>query len=213
MVPPQSSSSPTVAIAVGALVGGLVAGALVAGAGFWFIFRRQRRSAPSSEFLLARNVAQSSRYNRDLTDFTGNYTDASLPLRSYHQQTASDRSMNSLPVSARDLPYQIEPFTLSTAPSDAQVPLLTPVSDAPPRTPISPGYDANGSEARQQHVYVVHHDGGGPPVTVYTDDGAEVTELPPSYADNRSLGPRQRRQPGETPRKPRRGNASQPSSG
>ncbi|KZV76921.1 hypothetical protein PENSPDRAFT_645679 [Peniophora sp. CONT] len=199
----DDSGTPTVAIAVGALAGGIVAGALIGGLGFWFYSRRQKRSAPSSEFLLAHN-ARSSQYT---SSFDPSATDASLPLRPYHQQTASDRSMNSLPVSARNLPYQIEPFTLSTAPSDAQVPLLTqPGSDAPP---ASPGTE----EARRQHVYVVHHDGGGPPVTVYTDDGAEVTELPPSYADNRAAGPRQRRQPGETPRKPRRGNTSQPSSG
>ncbi|VDC01960.1 unnamed protein product [Peniophora sp. CBMAI 1063] len=211
----DDSGKPIVAIAVGALVGGIVAGAVFAGVGFWFYSRRQKRSAPSSEFLLAHNAARSSQYSHHFSD--PSQTDASLPLGPYHQQSASGRSMNSLPVSARNLPYQIEPFTLSTAPSDAQVPLLTrPTSDVP-TTPISPGagggagHEATGSESsRRQHVYVVHHDGGGPPVTVYTDDGAEITELPPTYADNRERGPRQRRQPGETPRKPRRGNTSQP---
>lgn len=58
------------------------------------------------------------------------------------------------------------------------------------------------------HVYVVHHDGGRAPVTVYTDDGAEVVELPPRYTDDRREGreanPVERpRQPGSVPRKPR----------
>ena len=30
-------------------------------------------------------------------------------------------------------------------------------------------------------VYVVHHDAGRAPVTVYTSEGAEVIELPPHY--------------------------------
>lgn len=36
-------------------------------------------------------------------------------------------------------------------------------------------------------VYVVHHDAGGAPVTVYTRGGrTEVVELPPSYIDRPS---------------------------
>lgn len=34
-------------------------------------------------------------------------------------------------------------------------------------------------------VYVVHHDGGRAPVTVYTSDGAQVVELPPRYPADR----------------------------
>lgn len=33
-------------------------------------------------------------------------------------------------------------------------------------------------------VYVVHHDAGRPPVTVYTADGTEVVELPPRYNES-----------------------------
>ena len=32
-----------------------------------------------------------------------------------------------------------------------------------------------------RNVFVVHHDGGGAPVTVFTDAGTEIVELPPSY--------------------------------
>lgn len=35
-------------------------------------------------------------------------------------------------------------------------------------------------------VYVVHHDGGRAPVTVYHEDGTEVVELPPRYAGSSS---------------------------
>ncbi|KAL7416725.1 hypothetical protein BDY24DRAFT_412219 [Mrakia frigida] len=37
-----------------------------------------------------------------------------------------------------------------------------------------------------RNVFVVHHDGGGAPVTVFTDEGTEIVELPPSY---RNAGP------------------------
>lgn len=37
------------------------------------------------------------------------------------------------------------------------------------------------TERASSHVYVVHHDGGGAPISVYTEDGAEVVELPPRY--------------------------------
>lgn len=217
-------------IAIGSLFGGIVAGALVAGLGSWLYVRQRRRSAPSREFLLARNAALSPQHSHNLTDLDLNDSTLPLlplrPLRSY-------RSMNSGLVLARNLPYEIEPFTLSpTSPSDEQVPHPTPTTNAPhptpttnapPPTPISPlspgagsaGTEADGSEARRQHVYVVHHDGGGPPVSVYTADGAQVTELPPSYAANRPSGPRQRSQRGrgETAIKPRRGHTAQPSSG
>ncbi|KAJ3556315.1 hypothetical protein NM688_g2097 [Phlebia brevispora] len=39
------------------------------------------------------------------------------------------------------------------------------------------------------HVYVVHHDAGRPPVTVYTADGTEVVELPPRYNESAPSGP------------------------
>lgn len=60
-------------------------------------------------------------------------------------------------------PYDIEPFQM-------------PGENArPPPTPMSE------NRRSQQQVYVVHHDGGQAPVTVYTDTGTEVVELPPRY--------------------------------
>jgi hypothetical protein len=46
----------------------------------------------------------------------------------------------------------------------------------------SPDPGAGDSPARDsRQIYVVHHDSGSAPVTVYTADGTEVVELPPSY--------------------------------
>ncbi|KAG8934998.1 hypothetical protein FRC02_008749 [Tulasnella sp. 418] len=38
--------------------------------------------------------------------------------------------------------------------------------------------------AAGSHVFVVHHDGSGAPVTIFTDQGSEVVELPPLYSGN-----------------------------
>ena len=54
----------------------------------------------------------------------------------------------------------------------------------PPRRALTPE-SRSGSQ-----VFVVHHDGGRPPVTVYAADGTEIVELPPRYIDSgSSAGP------------------------
>jgi hypothetical protein len=49
------------------------------------------------------------------------------------------------------------------------------------------------SDASGHQVYVVHHDAGRAPISVYTPEGANVVELPPSY------GPRGSAEPPGTP--------------
>lgn len=73
--------------------------------------------------------------------------------------------------------YLVEPF-LPEGPA-------SPTRNSAPPAPTSAysNTQSDGSASGTQpnpHVYVVHHDGGGPPVTVFTS-GAGVTELPPSY--------------------------------
>lgn len=41
----------------------------------------------------------------------------------------------------------------------------------------------------RSQVYVLHHDGGRAPVTVYNREDAEVVELPPSYSRNSGAEP------------------------
>lgn len=120
--------------------------------------------------------------------------------------------------------YLVEPFM--PEPSGPAVPTSpTQHSSTQPPGPTS-AYsntqsDGSGSGPQQTpHVYVVHHDGGGAPVTVFTG-GATVTELPPSYvgrnderplpqqpgsSSSNSFDPADRRpRPGPTPRKPQPG--------
>ncbi|KAJ3801146.1 hypothetical protein GGU11DRAFT_276427 [Lentinula aff. detonsa] len=83
---------------------------------------------------------------------------------------------NSLHRSASGTEYQIEPFVM-------------PERNAGPLSPSSDGQQgsaANEANAQSRSVYVVHHDGGRAPVTVYHEDGTEVVELPPRYIDGAS---------------------------
>ena len=85
--------------------------------------------------------------------------------------------------------YHVEPFVLPSEDSRS-----TPTPRVSTDIPPSPGPRSKpdpqaGSSSRPVHsttqhsnqVYVVHHDGGGPPVTLYTSGAAEIVELPPGY--------------------------------
>jgi hypothetical protein len=114
--------------------------------------------------------------------------------------------------------YLVEPFIPeSSNPANPTSPTL------PTSTSAYSNAQSDGSGSGTQptpHVYVVHHDGGGAPVTVFTG-GAAVTELPPSYvgrSEDRPLpqpGPGgssnndptdRRSRPGPVPRKSQLGN-------
>jgi len=107
--------------------------------------------------------------------------------------------------------YLVEPFLPEAANS------TSPTQQTGPTSSYSNAQsEGSGSGTQPAHVYVVHHDGGGPPVTVFTG-GAGVTELPPSYigrsqeqlpaGGSGGFNPADRRpRPGPTPRKPQPGN-------
>jgi hypothetical protein len=143
---------------------------------------------------------------------------SSHPQPSREVMTAGGRPVGS------GLEYIVEPFAMPTASSDPTVPLIpgsVPSSASPPDATSATGSDPQEQSAtsagRRQNVYVVHHDGGRAPVTVYTEEGAEVVELPPRYPAGSTSEPSsrggsetaptressQRREPGTVPRKAR----------
>ncbi|KAL1663900.1 hypothetical protein GGF50DRAFT_127618 [Schizophyllum commune] len=68
--------------------------------------------------------------------------------------------------------------SLSLSPSSSAFPgTSTGATDSTPR-PFSP---ADTPRPNGQNLYVVHHDGGAAPVTVYHGDDTRVVELPPRY--------------------------------
>ena len=85
--------------------------------------------------------------------------------------------------------YHVEPFVLPSKGSR-----ITPTPRVSTDIPSSPGprskpdpqagsssQPVHSTAQRSNQVYVVHHDGGGPPVTLYTSGEAEIVELPPGY--------------------------------
>lgn len=73
----------------------------------------------------------------------------------------------------------------SVASPSSTAPPNTPPAPAPPNMPLVPPQRPLSSEVRgHSQVYVVHHDSGRAPVTVYGPDGTEVVELPPRYVDS-----------------------------
>ncbi|KAG7441460.1 uncharacterized protein BT62DRAFT_974606 [Guyanagaster necrorhizus] len=156
----SSSNGLSTGGAVGVGIGGLVAG-LLAGAlaTFFFLQRRSRKDY--------RAASSSSLDNLGHTTYR---PASSSPV--HHSPLQNDG-------------YQIEPFSmggevqnqeLHTSPSTTDFGVTSSNASPPP--------------TRQSgQVYVVHHDGGRAPVTVYHEDGTQVVELPPRYADGADQSP------------------------
>jgi len=156
---------------VGAAAGGIVVGLVVGAVGI-LIFRRCRRS---------RRVLAHPQPRKDSPE---------LGMGIPREIPAITSGGNLGP---GGLEYIVEPFSIpGSSPSDPSVPLLPAGSTSPPSSPpdaLSASGSSNpssGSRGARPNVYVVHHDGGRAPVTVYTQEGAEVVELPPRYADGGS---------------------------
>jgi hypothetical protein len=199
---PDGHSSSVVPTAIGASAGGIVVG-LLAGAFGVLAFRRWRGSR-------------------------GHKTQWENPLRDSLLSSDSPRGPHEMAATGGDgREFIVEPFGMpSKLPSSPQsspgvsslpggnmtTPTMSPtnvVSVSDSSDPASPS-----TSGRRPNVYVVHHDGGHAPVTVYTEEGAAVVELPPQYpagSTSASASPEseasrevdRRRSPGTTPRKTR----------
>jgi hypothetical protein len=109
--------------------------------------------------------------------------------------------------------YHIEPFVLPASNEDTGAPLpdtspirtydlshrLSLASRPAPSTSHGESESSPSGRGGGGNVYVVHHDAGRAPVTVYTPDGTEVVELPPRYGEGSSRNP-QGRSPSGWPR-------------
>jgi len=190
---PDDHSSSVVPATIGAGVGGIVVG-LLAGALGILAFRRWRGSRrhtkrwenPIRDSLLS---SDSPRNPREMTTTSG---------------------------SGRE--FIVEPFGVpstlrSSSPGNPDVSPpgenMTNPTTSPANELSSDPVDQSG---RRPNIYVVHHDGGRAPVTVYTEEGAAVVELPPQYAAGSTSTPSEsdasrevdrRREAGATPRKTR----------
>ncbi|KAA1468460.1 hypothetical protein DENSPDRAFT_833752 [Dentipellis sp. KUC8613] len=196
-----------VGAAIGSGLGGLALGALL-GLLAMYVYNRQR---------MRRQWTSTRRRSSPPPIFTTPYdpplNSAGMASDPFGHQ-ARDASSSSRNTGAD--PYHIEPFTMSSSDSAARTSLMDSASSSQliqPGTPQTPSGAVTSPPHEQppalnldpSQVYVVHHDGGRPPVTVYTANGTEVVELPPRYGENQGPPPLQQpRQPGAAPRKGRR---------
>ena len=191
---PDGSSdghSPIVPVAIGAGVGGILIG-LLAGAFGILVFRRWRSS-------------------RKRNKHWGNQNRSSV-LSS--DSARSPREMTVTGGGGRE--FIVEPFDV-TPTSSPRNPGVSPppggnTTTSPANETVSGSSDPMGQAGRRTNVYVVHHDGGRAPVSVYTEEGVAVVELPPQYAPGSTGSPSEgdasesreadrRKEPGTSPRK------------
>jgi hypothetical protein len=178
----QKSSSSTIPAAIGAGVGGIVLG-LLAGAFGIFAFGRSRSG---------------KRHREDMM------RDSPLGSENSPQSRETPTPHVTTNMVTGGLEYVVEPFSMppgtpSSPPSgssdpllrggDATSPTIMSRADAMSTSGSSQVAETSGGRRATRNVYVVHHDGGHAPVSVYTDEGADVVELPPRYAAGSSNAP------------------------
>jgi len=102
--------------------------------------------------------------------------------------------------SPRATRFTVEPYPLPNQ-TDAQTPEASPKETGETITrstsPNSISQTGRSSEMLRQtsetssrQVYLVHHDGGRPPISIYHPEGANIVELPPSYGPRTPIEPR-----------------------
>ncbi|KAK0208419.1 hypothetical protein DFS33DRAFT_442978 [Desarmillaria ectypa] len=176
----------TIGAGVGGLVIGLLAGLVTT---LCFVKRRQRKKA--EEQFMPPGVSPPLSLNAQYRLVP------STPLSLQPDTTYTGTSLQHPPLGQSGSSYQIEPFSMpgedvrshhgATSPTSINeyvnnhAPSVAHESMAPSQA------GSGGSRVQSGQVYVVHHDGGRAPVTVYHEDGTEVVELPPRYTEN---GPR-----------------------
>lgn len=193
------------AVSIGAGIGGLALGILVGSLSAYCIMRRnrQKQQAEFDRSRLMKASTQGSSHGQEFDRPMSGTSSNTRPTLSYADDISNSLNASSSNPRAnrtgRSAPthYQVEPLVLPGEGGHAHHPI--------PSAPETVASHSHPSEAdyhpqERSHVYVVHHDGGRPPVTVYTGSGAEVVELPPTYPmdASRQTGPR----PNPTQRRP-----------
>lgn len=170
----SSSNGLSTGVAVGAGVGGLAVGAL-AGIISAYLFMKSRRRKEQNRLGGVLDSPTAGYY-----DQPSNYSAVpSTPFSGqFDSSTGSNPSSNNTNrLTSPPSHYQLEPFGVPFEDGALRPARSQNLSVAAPTSPTEPQAPGPSSS----HVYVVHHDGGRAPVTVYHEDGTEVVELPPRY--------------------------------
>ncbi|KAF9023415.1 hypothetical protein BDZ89DRAFT_1162746 [Hymenopellis radicata] len=188
-----SSTGKTIGTGIAGLVVGALAGILAA---VWFLKRRQKRQRQEGQFVaLGPSTPLDSGMDplaprHDPFDSPWSLTSGTryrpVPTMPSDTSFGNYHTLSHSPQST----YQVEPFVM---PGEERLSTQGPISPGSTthgyRSP-SVANDPHTSRQQSGHVYVVHHDGGRAPITVYHEDGTEVVELPPRYNDDASSAPR-----------------------
>ncbi|KAF7339977.1 hypothetical protein MVEN_01915400 [Mycena venus] len=167
-------TSPGTAVASG--IGGLLLGLIVGAVGVFALSRYRRRRAKHAPLL---NSSGSEGY-LDPYLFTHSST-APAHYKAVPTTHAQDTSSTLSPspsympmqrMQSEGTHYQIEPFA---PPGERRHSSYGSELNAESQRGASPTTPVGGN------IYVVHHDAGRAPVTVYHQEGTEVVELPPRY--------------------------------
>lgn len=157
--PSYRKSSISIPVLVGSSVGGVVLGAILG--------------------LIIASCFARTRYNKVRRNSSTDSIDQAPYIANQDRPKRYEASPHS-PIQAGadgvNNQYLVEPFVHDDS-------NLTRNTMPPAPTSAYSNTQSDGTTSGTQptsHVYVVHHDGGGAPVTVFTG-GAGVTELPPSY--------------------------------
>lgn len=218
----KSDEGVSESVAIGSGVGGLLAGLAIGGLAAWFFFRKRRGSYYEPYVSNRGSGKGGARLEVDTLYSPAVHTAYPSDNTMTTQQSRRDsirRGHRLAPGSA----YEIEPFTMPDNSSEGLIPrspggggmaAQPPASPASPARPTTSHDEATGSDTVSRarapssgggQVYVVHHDGGRAPVTVYAAEGAEIIELPPLYnPDDRPNEERRRMEalPRKAPRSP-----------
>jgi hypothetical protein len=163
--------------AVGAGVGGTAAGVILAALAA-FLYERFRARRRSQKYDETTDASYHDLASRDPQ--SGSHTN-DRPLDSSRIPLVPNRLFN---FSGRGLEHRIQPFPLTRDSPNASTSALQRMPSS--NTPMDSGIPSSSAVQQPSHVYVVHHDAGRAPVTVYTAQGTEVVELPPQYVDGSS---------------------------
>jgi hypothetical protein len=167
--------------AVGAGVGGAFAGVIVAVLAV-ILYERIRAQRRSQKYNDTTDATYHDLVSRDPPHDLqpGSHTNDS-PLDPHRIPLVPNRLFN---FSGRGLEHRIQPFPLTNDSPNASTSALNRMASS--NTQADSGIPSSSAVQPPPHVYVVHHDAGRAPVTVYTAQGTEVVELPPQYMDGSS---------------------------
>ncbi|KAJ7102317.1 hypothetical protein B0H15DRAFT_768478 [Mycena belliarum] len=181
------TASPVTAVASG--IGGLFLG-LAAGLISAVVYFRQRqkrgRGHPTLFDSSGDNGASPYLYSTATTASLGQYKalpsghNFQDPSGTSQSPSANDFAMQRM--QRESTQYQIEPFT---PPAERGMRHSSYTSEYGAQM-----HSGSPSATGGGNIYVVHHDAGHAPVTVYHQEGTEVVELPPRYADGQRVGER-----------------------